>query len=228
MKLTFVESIPKEGDARSFVFSPAEPVSWLPGQFTRLTLPLEHPDDRGDKRWFTISAAPSEGKVAITTRIFEGRRSTFKQALSELKPGDQVEAADPEGDFVLGDPEHNYLFVAGGIGITPFRSMLAEADIKKQWPHITLLYANRDDDAVFKGELEAYRQNNPNLAIRYVISPDRLDAARIKAEADALDNPLIYISGPEPMVEQLTEEVASLGVAKEDIKSDYFPGYEAE
>ncbi|MBX6334234.1 hypothetical protein IRY61_02745, partial [Candidatus Saccharibacteria bacterium] len=136
-------------------------------------------------------------------------------------------ADGPEGDFTLQDPARNYLFVVGGIGITPIRSMLTEAAAKGLQLNASLLYANRSEqDIPFRDELEAMRAANPNLKIEYVIEPDRLDEARLRAAIQAIENPLIYISGPEPMVKSLAEQVKAMGVAEENIKMDDFPGYE--
>lgn len=228
MTLTFIRSIPREGDARTFIFQPPADVNWQPGQYIYYILPHPEADDRGIKRWFTISAAPSEKEVRITTRINAEHSSSFKTALLALKPGDTIEAEAPEGDFTVEDPTRNYIFIAGGIGITPFRSILVEAAARGQQLHVTLLYANRNEDIVFKQELEKLREQNPHLEIDYIIQPRRLDAALLEQQIKATDAPLVYISGPEPMVESLTDQVAALGVDKDDIKSDYFPGYEAE
>lgn len=226
MKLTFQKSFPRESDARSFIFQPDESVTWQAGQYTHFALPIENPDDRGDDRWFTISSAPSEGYVMITTRIYNEKVSSFKQALMALKPGFAVEADAPEGDFVVEDTDRNYIFVAGGIGITPIRSILKEADTNGIKLKATVLYANRTEDAVFKTELAELQAKNPDLKIEYVIDPEKLDEERLKRAIDAVENPFVYISGPEPMVEALVKTVAGLGIAEENIRHDDFPGYE--
>lgn len=228
MKLVFIESVAREGDAVSFIFEPSEPISWRPGQYTHFFMKQDHPDDRGIERWFTISSAPSEGKVVITTRINKERSSTFKQALVALKPGDQIEMDDPKGKFVIEDPSRNYIFIAGGIGITPFHSILKEMDTTKQKLNILLLYANPTNDIVFKNELDEIQARNPSVKIQYVINPQRIDDQLLSEKINQVENPFIYISGPEPMVEALTEEVKKLGVAEDNIKGDYFPGYKAE
>jgi ferredoxin-NADP reductase len=228
MILTFTGSKQREGDARAFIFEPQKPFDWTAGQYLHYTLKHPETDDRGDTRWFTISSAPSEGYVMITTRINAERSSSFKQALTALKPGDQIEAEGPEGDFVVEDVSRNYIFIAGGIGITPFRSILTEAAAKGQQLHVELLYANRNQDIVFREELDALQAQNPHLKIRYVIDPERLDNQLLQERIPATDNPLIYVSGPEPMVEALTADIAKLGVSEDNIKGDYFPGYEAE
>jgi ferredoxin-NADP reductase len=228
MKLYFKESIQREGDVRSFIFEAKDPVSWEAGQFIHYT--LEHPeaDDRGVERWFTVSSAPSEGDIVITTRINAERSSSFKTALLQLKPGDTIEADAPEGDFVVDDPTQKYVFIAGGIGITPYRSILKEASVQGQQLNVKLIYANRTDEIAFKQELETLRQSNPNLQIDYVVAPRKLDDEMLQQIADENKDALIYVSGPEPMVEDLTDKLTDMGMPKDSVKGDYFPGYEAE
>jgi ferredoxin-NADP reductase len=227
MLLTFQKSFPREGDARSFIFDVTGPANWQPGQYTHFVLPHDNADDRGDDRWFTISSAPSEGYVMVTTRINHIRSSTFKEQLQKLEPGKQIEADAPEGDFVVDDPARELIFVAGGIGVTPYRSILKEADANGQQLKVHLLYANRDENIVFQKELEEFAARNPKLKIDYVVGPGKLDADTLKTAIDAANNPVVYLSGPEPMVEDLELIVQRLGVAAENIKTDFFPGYEA-
>lgn len=225
MKLTFDGSIQITGGVVSFVFKTEEAVWWEPGQFMFYKLPHADMDDRGDERWFTISSAPSEGRIVISTRIDNERVSSFKRALLAMSPGDQIEAEGPEGDFVVLNESRNYVFVAGGIGITPFRSILTEAHALGRQLHVTLLYANRDQEIPFADELEALKADNPNLTVAYVIQPDVIDAAMIKQHVDGLDNPLVYLSGPEPMVKGMAAELETIGLVKDSIKIDEFPGY---
>jgi len=227
MKLQFLGSQPVAGNVISFNFKPEASLSWQPGQYIHYVLPHADADDRGDERWFTNSAAPSEGVVRISTRIDSEHGSSFKRALQQLQPGDEVEADGPEGDFVIEDDSRNYIFVAGGIGITPFRSMLEEANTQGKQLNVNLLYANRTQDIPFKEELERYVAANPDLKIEYVIQPDALSAELIKQHADAVDNPLIYLSGPEPMVKSFADELKALGVDETAVKLDDFPGYES-
>lgn len=227
MTLTFLGSEKREADVTTFRFKPKQPVTWQAGQFLHYTLPHDNPDERGIKRWFTIAAPPSGGEVRITTRIVEGQqRSTFKEALHNLNPGDTVEAEQPEGDFVVEDAERNMIWVAGGIGITPYYSILAEADAKGQQLKVHLLYANRTHDIVFRDEFTKFQEKNSNLKIDYVIDPEKIDEDRLKQAIKAVDNPLVYVSGPEPMVEAMVAQLESLGLSKENIKGDYFPGYQ--
>lgn len=227
MILTFVGSEKREADVTTFKFRPEQPLMWQAGQYLHYTLPHNNPDDRGTKRWFTIAAPPSGGEVRITTRIVEGQqRSTFKETLHNLKPGDTIEAEPPEGDFVVDDPARTMIFIAGGIGVTPFYAILAEAAAQNQKLHVRVLYANRTDDIVFRNEFAQFQEQNPELKVDYIVQPDQLDDERLKQAVEAEANPLLYISGPEPMVDAIAEQLIKLGVSDENIKRDHFPGYQ--
>lgn len=227
MRLTFVGSEKREADVVTFRFKPEQPMTWQAGQYLYYTLPHDNPDDRGIKRWFTIASPPSSGEVCITTRIVEGQqRSTFKEALHNLKPGGTIEAEGPEGDFVVDDPGQHMLFIAGGIGVTPFYAILAEAAAHDQQLHVHMLYANRTDDVVYRDELTKFQAQNPALKIDYIIQPDKLDDTKLREAIELEDDPLIYISGPEPMVDAIAEQLIGLGSDENNIKRDHFPGYQ--
>jgi ferredoxin-NADP reductase len=161
----------------------------------------------------------------ITTRLATEKGSSFKRALAALNEGDTIEADGPEGDFVVDNPAASYVFIAGGIGITPFHSILKEADHAGTKLHVTLLYANRDTSIPYREELDAMQKNNPNLTVHYLIDPERIDADKIKQLVPDLQTPRFYLSGPEPMVKSLAEVLAGLGIAADHIKLDDFPGY---
>lgn len=224
MKLKFVRKEKVVGDIISFIFEPEEPITWEPGQYMHYLLPHEDEDDRGHERWFTNSAAPFEGHIVISTRINE-QGSSFKKALNALQPGDEIEADGPEGDFVLEDLDRNYIFVAGGIGITPFRSILYDAYNKGLKLKVTLLFATRNQDIPFKDELEQFATNNPNIKIEYIVDPQSIDKELLKDRINAIDDPIVYVSGPKPMVKDFAQQLAEIGLSKENIKTDDFPGY---
>lgn len=222
MKLILKERKEVVPGVETFVFSPDAPLEWRAGQYLHYVLPHEA-DERGGERWFTVSSAPYEGTPAITTRHAAERGSSFKEKLFTLKPGDTIEADGPEGDFVVEDTAAHYVFLAGGIGITPFHSILKEADHAGQKLNVTLLYANRGD-APFKPELDEWAGRNPNLHVHYLTG--LLDKASIEKIVQDTATPIFYVSGPEPMVKSVAEVLGTLGVPAQHIKLDDFPGYE--
>ncbi len=126
MKAIFDHAKDEASNIRTFYFRPEKPAHYTAGQYTELALPHPHPDKRGGRRWFTLSSSPTEDLLSITTKYAgDDDTSSFKRTLFKLKPGSEVHMADPMGDFVLPKLIQTPLvFVAGGIGITPFHSML--------------------------------------------------------------------------------------------------------
>lgn len=224
MKLTLKSVRPEAGNVKTFVFSPESEISWKAGQYMHYVLPHEPADERGNERWFTISSAPHEKDVQITTRIFDGDGSSFKKALNAMSVGDQIEADGPEGSFVVDDPNQEHVFIAGGIGITPMRSIIAELAHHNLPIYISLLYANRDENVVFKDELEAIADKHHNFNIEYFIGDNLIDKDALAKYLSG--SAVFYVSGPKPMVEAVNQQLLGLGLDSERIKLDDFPGYE--
>lgn len=220
--------MPEAPGVESFIFTPDESVTWKAGQYAHYVLHHEPTDNRGSDRWFTIAAAPYEKRPMITTRFNDERSSSFKKALKATKVGDAIEVSEIEGDFTLDDLHAEYVFLAGGIGVTPFHSIIKELAHEGTLPHITLLYANRDEHAPYRAELDTIAKDNPNLTIRYLAANERLDENTIKKYVPDLSTLIFYVSGPEPMVESLGTTLKAMGVAPDRIKQDWFPGYPAE
>ncbi len=223
MKFTLKKRQTETPTAETFFWQPEEPLTLVAGQYLEYHLAHNNPDDRGEIRWFTNSASPTEEFVRITTRHLQPD-STFKHALFAMNVGEQIEAVNPEGDFVLPDDLGTPLvFVAGGIGITPFRSILKFCYDQGQTPPIQLIYAAKTaDEFAFKAELESW-----GIKPIYVVTNDEgnLDGQKIIDLAGGLDGKLAYLSGPEPMVKAFRDQLKELGIAADSIKIDDFPGY---
>src|SRR5882724_4223783 len=101
MKVTFDHSQDEAANIRTFFFRPEKPMHYTAGQYTQLHLPHVRPDDRGQKRWFTLSSSPTEELLTITTKFAGDKSSSFKKALSKLQPGTELTMAEAMGDFVL-------------------------------------------------------------------------------------------------------------------------------
>lgn len=229
MKLILKEKKQETPDVTTFIFEPSEKLEWKAGQFLHYVLHHDKTDDRGSDRWFTISSAPFEGHVNITTRFNNQRSSTFKETLKNLKEGGEIEASEVDGDFIVDDPQKEMVFIAGGIGVTPFRSILLQLDHEGKNLNIHLLYANRSEDNIpFKEEFESLAKKHPEFKITYIIDPEKLNEETLKKYLPDLAIPIFYVSGPEPMVDSLGETLKSLGVAEDRLKQDWFPGYPAE
>lgn len=206
----------------AFRFEPDEPLTWTAGQFIRVELPHGNPDKEGTKRFFTVSSAPYEGIVQITTRV---TNSTFKRTLAALQEGDELQLlAKPDGDFVWEDSDKPLVFVAGGIGITPFRSILKQRAHDHQPLNVTLIYGNRTDAIVFKDELDRYAAEDLEFSVQYMTG-EPLTASILTGLLPNLTFSLVYISGPEPMVEVLSNELKAAGLPGGQLKQDFFPNY---
>jgi ferredoxin-NADP reductase len=191
---------------QTFYFTPESPLSFIPGQFIELSIPHNNPDNRGSKRWFTIATSPTNSHIGITTRIVQDA-SSFKQSLQALKPGEKVDITMPMGDFVLPkDMNAPLIFVAGGIGVTPFRSMAEWIAHHDEERDIHLIHAiSTEDDIVFQKTFA-----DANIPVTHIVShpSDSWSGRRgflTKDHILKLTKPnkdaMIYVAGPEPLVE---------------------------
>ena len=225
MLLKLLEKKQETPDVKTFVIEAPVEMTWKAGQYMRYQIPNEAPDEKGIMRYFTNAAAPFEGHLQITTR-YADPISTFKQDLDKLSPGAEIITTGPFGGFTLEDPIGEYVFIAGGIGITPFRSMLLQLDHDQKPFTITLLYGNRTEDAVFRHEFEEIAQRNSGLKVEYAIGSQFIDEAFISEKVPNFSARTFYISGPEPMVKGIEATLAKMGVEEVKIHKDYFPGYD--
>jgi ferredoxin-NADP reductase len=212
-----------------------EEVDFTPGQYFWVTL-LDPPydDDKGPRRHITVVTSPNDrGVLGLATRV---RDSAFKRSLAELPVGTEVDVEQPKGDFVLPeDTEQEYVFIAGGIGITVFRSMLRYI-AEEGLPHrVTLVYSNRDvESTAFLGELKELEEANPNLRLVLTMTEDpgwdgesrRIDAATLRDHlGDDLNAYTYLIAGPPGMVEAMEKMLADAGVPEEQVRPEQFSGY---
>lgn len=228
MKLKLKEKKQETPDVISFIFTPSDPFTFQPGQYLHYVLHHRPTDERGSDRWFTVSAAPFEEHAMITTRFSGEKGSSFKKTLHDLKIGDEIEIATVEGDFIVEDAAADHVFIAGGIGVTPFRSILKQLDHDKRPINVVLLYANRDQNIVFKEEFEEIAASHSNFKIHYIFSPEHVDEKKIRELIPDITKPIFYVSGPEPMVENLGNTLKAMGISENHLKQDWFPGYPEE
>lgn len=222
MHVTFTGSDPVAPNIRSFHFKPTQPVTHTAGQFIQLELPHDNPDDRGTKRWFTVSSSPTEAGLTITTKFAGDKSSTFKKTLFSLQPGTELEMAEPEGDFTLPDDQAlKLIFIAGGIGVTPYRSMVKYLADSDEVRDITLLYGvQAEAELAF---IDLFKEYGVQLT---TVINQRFTTDTLMTAIGHPAGKLVYVSGPEPMVEALTDSLVKAGLPADQLKSDYFPGYE--
>ncbi|KKP47004.1 MAG: Xylene monooxygenase electron transfer component-like protein [Candidatus Woesebacteria bacterium GW2011_GWA1_33_30] len=231
MKLTLVKKIEEAKNTKSFYFKSDEKISWIPGQYIYITLStLNYPDERGATRHFTISSSPTEGDlIQVTTRIREA--SGYKKTLDELSVGSVVEARGPMGSFVLTNhysPITNHLFLAGGIGITPFRSMIKYNIDKGLNIPMYLIYSNSDSDFTFKKELDEWQKENKNIKVTYFNSSvsGHLDAQKLNILiSDHFISSVFWVVGPNIFIDAMEEILEELKISNDQIKTEKFTGY---
>lgn len=216
---------------KTFWFKPDRRAHYVAGQFTELYLPHENHDDRGEKRWFTLSSSPTETLLSITTKFAVANGSTFKQGLRNLQPGASLSLADAMGDFVLPkDKKIPLLFVAGGMGITPVRSIIKYLVDTGETRNIQLLHGVTNDEQLI------FRKLFDSAAIGFTPivkepSPEwhgkrgTIDASLVLEKATANENTMVYLSGPEGLTKALTDTLKASGLSKHRIITDFFPGY---
>lgn len=224
MKLKLEEKRKENSDVFSFIFQPQEPVSWQAGQYMVYYIPHNNPDNRGETRHFTISSAPFQKKIMLTTHYLFEESSSLKKALFAHKPGDIVEGVKVDGTFTLRPEEKKLVFIAGGIGITPYHAMLLELVRNKDYRNIILLYSNKDEGhVVFKDTIERLTKEYPGFKVFYLFSPQRADAGFIQRTVPDFAERVFYLSGPIRMVKAVEEVLQQLEVPLENIRKDYFP-----
>ncbi|HEY3439663.1 MAG TPA: FAD-dependent oxidoreductase [Paludibaculum sp.] len=221
----------------AFHFDKPTGFAYKAGQFLELTL-VDPPetDAKGDSRAFSIASAPSEPHLMVATRM---RDTAFKRVMRELPLGAEVQIDGPFGNLILhNNTARPAVFVAGGIGITPFRSIVFRA-ARERLPHrLFLFYSNRrPEDAAFLGELQALRAENPNYSLVDTMTGMERGADSRRAETDRiskemllrhlgdLNGPIYYIAGPPAMVGAMQQLLNSAGVNDDDIRSEEFAGY---
>jgi ferredoxin-NADP reductase len=212
-----------------------EEVEFVPGQYFFVNLPdVGHQDEKGLRRHITVVTSPNEkGVLGLATRL---RDSAFKRTLRELPVGAEVDVEPPKGKFVLPDDTSRPLvFVAGGIGITVFRSMLRFIREEGLPYRVTLIYSCRDrESAAFLDELQELERELPNFRLVLTMTDDadwegetrRIDAAFFNDYlGQNLNEYTFMVAGPPGMVEGMQSALAEAGVEEENIIASRFSGY---
>lgn len=222
-------------DAYDFVFAPDRAFTFHPGQYLEWTLGHRYPDNRGNRRYFTIASSPTEQNVRLGVKFYNPP-STFKRALSSMKVGGTLSVSHLAGGFVLPkDTKKKLVFIAGGIGITPFRSMIQYLLDTKEKRDIVVLYANKTLADVAYKEVLNRAQQELGIKTVYALSAEKapvpgavngvVDARLIVKEVPDYADRTFYISGPHGMVDSFKETLGAMGVSRFKIKSDFFPGF---
>lgn len=219
-----------------FVFKPSQSLAFAPGQYMEFTLEHVRPDSRGNRRYFTLASSPTEEMVHLGVRFYE-KSSSFKRALYWMDGKTKIIGAQIAGDFTLpANPEQKLVFLAGGIGITPFRSMLKYLLDTQQRRDIVLIYANRSAREI--AYLDVLNAAATKLGVKIFCTltdssavprnwaglVGRINEQMIMQAIPDYAERTYYLSGPPEMVRAYEQVLKTLQVRKSQIKKDFFPG----
>ncbi|MFZ2523179.1 MAG: RnfABCDGE type electron transport complex subunit D [Minisyncoccia bacterium] len=236
LKLKLIEKKNLTSDTYEFTWLPDRKFSFMPGQYLEWTLGHSTPDTRGNRRYYTISSSPTEEKIKIGIKTYPDP-STFKQKLVSLSPGDSIFASQLAGEFTLpSDESKKMVWIAGGIGVTPFRSMAKYILDKNENRDIIFFYSNKTSkDIVYNDIFNLVEKNG--VKTHYVCNtktPDDsmldmkygyVDEVMLKAHVPDYKDRIFYISGPHGMVTSFESTLSKLGIPSSQIKVDFFPGF---
>ncbi len=223
-------------DTYEFIFAAPRKFAFVPGQYMEWTLGHADADSRGNRRYFTLASSPTEHNLRLGVKFY-GNSSSFKKAMLAMNKDTEIHASQLAGDFTLPqDDEQKSVFIAGGIGITPFRSMIKYLLDTHQRRPITLFYsAPTVNDFVFKDVLDrAFQElgirtiytvtDNRDLPANWNGKVGRISPDLIRTTVPDYRKNIFYISGSRGMVDSFKKSLHKLGVGDSQIKTDYFAG----
>lgn len=222
MKFKIKSTKQESHNTASLILEKPQNFIFYPGQFLDIELPVK--DSLGPTRILSLSSSPSEDFIILT---YKKGVTPFKKKLETLKPGDIIQSSHPAGTVVI-DDSSPIVFMSGGIGIAPHRSMIKWAVDQKLDLPITLIYSNSDEDFIFKKELDEWQKIYPKLKIHYIVTSKegRLDEAKfnkLNPKPYTL-NPIFYLAGPPAMVDSFEEILLKLEIDQTSIRTDRFDG----
>ncbi|MCR4329666.1 MAG: oxidoreductase [Candidatus Roizmanbacteria bacterium] len=235
--LRLKEKIRYGTDVLDFIFPLEKKLNYIPGQYMEWTLDHHNPDSRGNRRYLTIASSPTEDTLHLGVKFYPNG-SSFKKSLATLDVKNPIVGGQLAGDFCLPkNKREKCVFIAGGIGITPFRSMIKYLVDRKEPRDIILFYVNKHADEIAYTDI--FEQARAELGIRTVYTltdqsaipqgwtgrMGRLSERMIQQEVADYRDRIYYLSGPFGMVTGDKKILREMGVPDSHIKTDYFPGF---
>lgn len=218
-----------------FIFQTNQILNFKPGQYMEWTLGHKNTDSRGNRRYFTLASSPTEKNILLGVKFYD-RPSSFKQALANMNVGDQIAAGQLAGDFSLPEDKGQKLaFIAGGIGITPFRSMIKYLVDSNEQRSIVVFYSNRTAQEIAYADVFLEAANRMGIKTVFTITdknppPDwqgyrgYINEQMITKEIPDFKERVFYISGSGTMVNANKKLLVNMGISRAKIKTDFFPG----
>ncbi len=234
--LPLKEKIQLSRDTYAFIFDRASDFKFRPGQYMEWMLPHTNVDSRGNRRYFSLASSPTELNPAIAVKFYTPS-SSYKKVLLKMEKGQQIIASQLSGDFTLPkDLTKPLAFIAGGVGVTPFCSMVRYIIDNKIKCDIILLYAAaRADDILYGDIFEKAKEfgvktvytvsDTTSLPAGWQGNTGYITEEMVRREIPDFAARKFYISGPLLMVENFEAMLGKMDVKKGNIVVDYFPGY---
>jgi glycine betaine catabolism B len=214
----------------SYQFPRAARLDYKPGQFFFVTIRFE---GKELSHHFSFSSSPTESDhIEFTKKLSD---SEYSNALRATKAGDWARIEGPFGQFTFEGEYPKIALLGGGIGITPFMSIIKNATDKGFTNRITLFYGCKTpNDIVFREEIEELAKRNSNLKIVFIVNDappywkgavGNINMDLIRRELPDYKDNIFYACGPPPMVKVMQSLVESMGLPREKLKLEYFTGY---
>jgi len=235
LMLVLKEKIQIGTDITDFVFPLPKKLNFLPGQYMEWTLAHKSPDSRGNRRYFTLASSPTEDTVRLGVKFYENG-SSYKKSMGTMDLGSKILAGQVAGEFTLPkDQNKKLVFIAGGIGITPYRSILKYLIDTNQKREIVLFYSNKFASEIMYQDVFDQAAKKLNIKIVYTVTEEtspvwkgrkgRIDSQMVEQEVPDWKERTFYLSGPHVMVTGFEQTLKDMGVSSNQIKIDFFPGY---
>lgn len=223
-------------DTEDIELIPENTFKYRPGQYIEMTVPHPSADTRGFRRYFTLASSPTESNLRLGVRYYD-HGSSLKKRLKSASGDTPISIGQLGGDFILPkDTTLKLAFIAGGIGITPFRSMVKYLSDIGDMRAVHLLYGERSVNDIAYSDIFEEARHKINVTTTYItaaptntsspfVKTGKIDVDIIRSQIPDYTERVFYVSGPQPMVRSIKNSLLQLGVPKHHIKLDYFSGY---
>jgi len=235
--LKLKEKIKIAPDIYDFIFAPKKMISFIPGQYLEWTFSHHKTDSRGNRRYFTLASSPTEPDIRLGIKFYD-KPSSYKKSLLAMDVNSEIVASQLAGDFTLPKKiDGKYVFISGGIGVTPFRSIIKNLIDINQKVDIIHFFCNKIASEIVYKDVFTNAEWNLGIKTVYVLTDKaqiplgwngkvgRLNGQMIKEEVPDYSERTFYLSGPHGLVTGFEDVLKQMGIRKNHIKTDFFPGY---